>query len=316
MKVLHLDKNHPLLIEELHRYGCENWEEYLAGPEALSDRLNECEGIIIRSRFPLDRTLLERAPRLKFIGRLGAGLENIDTDFAEGRGIFLAAAPEGNRNAVGEHALGMLLALLNGMHTADREVRDGIWEREKNRGWELDGRTVGIIGYGNTGSAFAQKLQGFRVRILCTDIVPHKGDSRVEQVDLSTLRRESEVISLHVPQTPQTLGLIDRSFIEADGPPFWLINTARGKVVNTRDLVDGLRRGHIRGAALDVLEYEKSSFRGMGEQEKNRPDWEYLKSARNVLLSPHVAGWTHESKERLARVVLDKIVQHFGLVKM
>ncbi len=313
MKVLHLDRNHPLLLEEFASYGFENWEEYEAGAERLGPRLAECEGIIIRSRIPLDRALLERAPKLRFIGRLGAGLENIDTDYATERGIFLAAAPEGNRNAVGEHALGMLLALLNRMHTSDREVREGIWEREGNRGWELDGRTLGIIGYGNTGSSFAQKLQGFRVRILCTDIVPHKGDSRVEQVDLETLRRESEIISLHVPQTPQTLGMIDRSFIEADGPPFWLINTARGKAVKTRDLVEGLRSGRVRGAALDVLEYEKSSFLGVGAPAGSLPDWEYLKSAHNVLLTPHVAGWTHESKERLARVVMDKIAGHFNL---
>lgn len=315
MKVLHLDRNHPLLLEEFAAYGCENWEEYEAGADQLGQKLAECEGIIIRSRIPLDRALLERAPRLRFIGRLGAGLENIDTDYAAERGIFLAAAPEGNRNAVGEHALGMLLALINRMHTSDREVREGIWEREGNRGWELDGRTVGIIGYGNTGSSFAQKLQGFRVRILCTDIVPHQGDSRVEQVDLATLRKESEVISLHIPQTPQTLGMINRSFIEADGPPFWLINTARGKAVNTSDLVEGLQSGRIRGAALDVVEYEKSSFRGVGTEVGNLPDWEYLKSDRNVILTPHVAGWTQESKERLARVVLDKIVRHFNLRK-
>lgn len=315
MKVLHLDRNHPLLIEELAAHGCENWEEYEAPAEALTDQLAACDGIIIRSRIPLDRGLLEKAGNLKFIGRLGAGLENIDTEYAADNGIFLAAAPEGNRNAVGEHALGMLLALMNRMHTADREVRDGIWEREGNRGWELDGRTVGIIGYGNTGSSFAQKLQGFRVRILCTDIVPHKGDSRVEQVDLATLRKESEIISLHIPQTPDTLGMINRDFIQSEGSSFWLINTARGKAVVTADLVEGLRNGRVRGAALDVLEYEKSSFGKLGAEGPHQEDWTYLKQAPNVLLSPHVAGWTHESKERLARVVLDKLVNEFGLRK-
>ncbi|MBT8280480.1 MAG: 2-hydroxyacid dehydrogenase [Muriicola sp.] len=311
MKVLHLDTNHPLLLEQLAAMGFENTEEYKAGKEEVQNMISQFDGIIIRSRFKLDREFLTKATRLKFIGRVGAGLENIDVAFAEEKGIFLAAAPEGNRNAVGEQALGMLLSLFNNLNKSDREVRKGIWDREGNRGLELEGKTVGIIGYGNTGKAFARKLSGFDLEVLCCDILPNVGDEQARQVSLEELQKKADVISLHVPQTPLTLGMVNTSFIEAFHKPFWLINTARGKCVLTRDLVAALKSGKIRGAGLDVLEYEKTSFEDLFEEEKMPDEFKYLIDSDRVLLSPHIAGWTEESKVKLAQTLVDKIKAKF-----
>lgn len=310
-RVLHLDSNHPVLAEGLAALGFKNETDYESPREAVLEKIGQYEGVIIRSRIPIDAEFLERATRLEFIGRVGAGLENIDTGYASQKGVFLAAAPEGNRNAVGEHTLGMLLALLNKLHTADAEVRRGMWRREANRGHELDGKTVGIIGYGNMGKAFARKLRGFEVETLCLDILPGVGDANARQVSPDEFREHCDVVSLHVPETPLTVGMIDAAFIQGLRKPFWLLNTARGKCVRTQDLVEGLRSGKVLGAGLDVLEYEKSSFEslfGSGEM----PDaFRYLIESPQVLLSPHVAGWSVESKERLARTIVDKIRDHY-----
>ncbi len=311
MKVLHLDSNHPLLIEQFRALGWENHEEYNAPKLEVEKKIYLYDGIIIRSRFPLDQPFLEKATNLKFIGRVGAGLENIDVAYAVTRGIFLAVAPEGNRNAVGEHALGMLLALLNRFGKADREIRQGRWDREGNRGQELDGKTVGIIGYGNTGKAFAGKLSGFQTEVLCHDILPGVGDAHAVQVSLGELQERADVISLHLPQTPDTVGIINAAFIKACKKPFWLLNTARGKCVVTADLVDALKNGKILGAGLDVLEYEKTSFENLFSERELPPPFRYLIQADNVLLTPHVAGWTVESKEKLAQTIVDKIKAHF-----
>lgn len=310
-RVLHLDSNHPVLAEGLAALGFKNETDYESPREAVLEKIGQYEGVIIRSRIPIDAEFLERATRLEFIGRVGAGLENIDTGYASQKGVFLAAAPEGNRNAVGEHTLGMLLALLNKLHTADAEVRRGMWRREANRGHELDGKTVGIIGYGNMGKAFARKLRGFEVETLCLDILPGVGDANARQVSPDEFREHCDVVSLHVPETPLTVGMVDAAFIQGLRKPFWLLNTARGKCVRTQDLVEGLRSGKVLGAGLDVLEYEKSSFEslfGSGEM----PDaFRYLIESPQVLLSPHVAGWSVESKERLARTIVDKIRDHY-----
>ncbi len=312
MKVLHLDTNHPLLMEQLAALGHENHEEYHASKQEVANRIHEYDGIIIRSRFTLDRPFLERATHLKFIGRVGAGLENIDLDYAQSRGIFLAAAPEGNRNAVGEHALGMLLSLFNHLNKADREIRVGRWDREGNRGIELDGRTVGIMGYGNTGKAFARKLRGFDTEVLCYDILKGVGDANARQVTLDELQQRSDVLSLHLPQTPQTLGVVCTPFIEGFRKPFWLLNTARGKCVVTPHLVRALKEGKVLGAGLDVLEYEKVSFENLFADQHLPEDFQYLIKAENVLLSPHVAGWTLESKVKLAQTIVDKIKARFS----
>lgn len=314
-RVLHLDTNHPCLEDGLAALGFRNEADFESPRQAILDKIGGYEGVIIRSRIPIDAEFLDRATRLEFIGRVGAGLENIDAEYARSKGVFLAAAPEGNRNAVGEHTLGMLLSLMNKLHTADAEVRRGLWQREANRGHELSGKTVGIIGYGNMGKAFAGKLRGFEVETLCYDIVSGVGDSDALQVTLAEFRERCDVVSLHVPETAQTVGMVNRSFIESFRKPFWLLNTARGKCVRTEDLVEGLRSGRVLGAGLDVLEYEKSSFESLFGPAGMPPAFRYLIAAPNVLLSPHVAGWSVESREKLARTIVAKIEAHYKTLK-
>lgn len=311
MRILHLDSNHPLLIRQLHNLGFVNDEDYISSKEAIELKIAPYNGIVIRSRFTIDKTFIDAATNLKFIARVGAGLENIDVGYAQQKGIKLIAAPEGNRNAVAEHALGMLLSLFNKLNQANTEVKNGLWQREANRGVELDGKTVGIIGYGNTGKAFAKKLRGFELDVLCYDILEHIGDNNAQQVSLETLQLKSDVVSLHTPQTPQTLGMINTEFINAFAKPFWFLNTARGKSVVTKDLVAALKNGKILGAGLDVLEYEKASFEDMFTS--TMPEaFQYLIKANNVILTPHVAGWTTESHIKLAQTIVDKIKAEFA----
>ncbi|MCD8415272.1 hydroxyacid dehydrogenase [Tenacibaculum dicentrarchi] len=307
MKILHLDSNHELLLNQLNDVGFVNEQDYTASKEVIEAKINQYDGIIIRSRFTIDKQFLDKATNLKFIGRVGAGLENIDCEYANQKGIHLISAPEGNRNAVGEHALGMILSLFNKFRKADNEVRNGKWLREDNRGIELDGRTVGLIGYGNMGKSFAKKLRGFDVKVLCYDIKPNVGDENCTQVSLEELQQKADVLSLHTPQTALTTNMIDANFINAFSKPFWLINTARGKSVVTSDLVDALKSSKVLGAGLDVLEYEKKSFENLFVNQDMPEAFQYLIKADNVLLSPHVAGWTVESKQKLAQTIVDKI---------
>jgi len=310
MKILHLDTNHKLLINQLNDLGFTNHEDYTSSKEDIESKIANYDGIIIRSRFTIDKQFLDAATHLKFIGRVGAGLENIDCEYAEKKDVYLISAPEGNRNAVGEHTLGMLLSLFNKLNKADKEVRQGKWLREDNRGIELDGRTVGLIGYGNMGKAFSKKLRGFDVTVLCYDIKDNVGDANAKQVSLKEFQDEVEVVSLHTPQTPLTLNMINSEFINKFKKPFWLLNTARGKTVVTQDLVAALQSGKILGAGLDVLEYEKKSFESLFANDMPEA-FKYLIKADNVLLSPHVAGWTVESKEKLAQTIVDKIKAKF-----
>ena len=310
MKILHLDTNHPLLLNQLNDLGFINDEDYTSSKEEIKLKIKDYDGFIIRSRFSIDKTFLDAATNLKFIGRVGAGLENIDCDYAESKGITLISAPEGNRNAVGEHSLAMLLSLFNKLNKADNEVRNGKWLREDNRGIELDGKTVGLIGYGNMGKAFAKKLRGFDVKVLCYDIKDNVEDENATQVSLQKLQEEADVLSLHTPETPLTIGMVNQDFINNFKKPFWLINTARGKSVITSDLVNALKSGKILGAGLDVLEYEKASFESLFSS--TLPEaFQYLIEAQNVILSPHVAGWTIESKEKLAQTIVNKIKAKF-----
>lgn len=306
-KVLHIDSNHPLMIEQLAQMGYENVENYTSTKEEIEQTISEYEGVIIRSRFKIDKTFLDSATNLKFIGRVGAGLENIDCDYATTKGIALIAAPEGNRTAVGEHALGMLLTLMNKLNLVDQEVREGIWIREGNRGYEIEGKTVGIIGYGNMGNAFAKRLQGFDCKVIFYDIKEGLENQFAKQVTLEELQEQVDILSLHTPQTPETMNMIDEQFINRLKKPIWFVNTARGKSVNTAALVNALKQGKVLGAALDVLEYEKSSFENMFSDNTLPEPMQYLVQAKNVLLSPHIAGWTIESKEKLAQVIIDKI---------
>lgn len=311
MKILHLDANHPLLLNQLNDLGFINHIDYTSSKAEIESKIADYDGFIIRSRFSIDKPFLDAAKNLKFIGRVGAGLENIDCDYATKKGIYLISAPEGNRNAVGEHTLGMLLSLFNKLNKADKEVRNGKWLREENRGLELDGKTVGLIGYGNMGKAFAKKLRGFDVEVLCHDLKTNVGDANAKQVSLTELQEKSDVLSLHIPQTDLTLNMVDSKFINGFKKPFWLINTARGKSVVTEDLVSALKSGKILGAGLDVLEYEKSSFENLFSDD-NMPDaFQYLIASENVLLTPHVAGWTVESNIKLAQTIVDKIQAKF-----
>ena len=311
MKILHIDTNHPLLLNQLNDLGFQNNEDYTSSKEEIENKIHLYDGFIIRSRFSIDKNFLDKATNLKFIGRVGAGLENIDCEYAASINIELIAAPEGNRNAVGEHSLGMLLSLFNKLNKADKEVRNGKWLREENRGIELDGRTVGLIGYGNMGKSFAKKLRGFNVEVLCYDIKPNVGDANCKQVSLKELQIKADVLSLHTPQTELTKNMIDANFINGFKKSFWLINTARGKSVVTKDLVSALKSNKILGAGLDVLEYEKSSFENLFSDDNMPEAFKYLINSENVILSPHVAGWTVESKERLAQTIVDKIKTKF-----
>ena len=311
MKILHLDENHPILWQRLQEMGFENEQAYQASKAEVEAEIADYQGLVLRSRFLLDQAFLKKASALRFIARVGAGLENIDVDCAKSLGITLLNAPEGNRNAVGEHTLTLLLALLNKIVPAHREVTQGIWRREANRGEELTGKTLGILGYGNTGKAFAEKLRGFELRVLAYDLLQGVGDENALQVSMQKLYEEIDILSLHLPQTPLTLGKVDDAFIRAFKKPFYLINTARGRIVKTADLVKHLKTGRLKGAGLDVLEYEKSSFEALFRAEELPGDFQYLTQAQNVVLSPHIAGWTLESKRGLAEVIAQKIKEAF-----
>lgn len=306
IKILHIDSNHPLLWEQLEQAGFQNEADFTSSKQEVEAKIENYHGIVIRSRFKIDKAFLDKATNLQFIARVGAGLESIDCDYATAKGIHLIAAPEGNANAVGEHAIGMLLSLFNNLNRANNEVKSGQWKREANRGHELEGKTIGIIGYGNMGKSFAKKLRGFDVTVLCLDILPNMGDSNATQVSLSELQERADVLSLHTPWTPETDKMINADFINQFKKTFWLINTARGNSVVTADLVEALKSGKILGAGLDVLEYEKLSFETLFEGEKPAA-FEYLLQAENVLLTPHIAGWTFESHQKLAQTIVDKI---------
>ena len=306
IKILHIDSNHPLLWEQLQQAGFQNEADFTSSKQEVEAKIENYHGIVIRSRFKIDKAFLDKATNLQFIARVGAGLESIDCDYATAKGIHLIAAPEGNANAVGEHAIGMLLSLFNNLNKANNEVKSGQWKREANRGHELEGKTIGIIGYGNMGKSFAKKLRGFDVTVLCHDILPNMGNENASQVSLSELQERADVLSLHTPWTPETDKMINSDFINQFKKPFWFINTARGNSVVTEDLVQALKSGKILGAGLDVLEYEKLSFETLFEGEKPAA-FEYLLQAENVLLTPHIAGWTFESHQKLAQTIVDKI---------
>lgn len=308
IKILHIDSNHSLLWDELQAAGFQNEADFTSSKETIEAKIANYHGIVIRSRFKIDKNFIDKATNLQFIARVGAGLESIDCDYAISKNIQLIAAPEGNSNAVGEQALGMLLSLFNNLNKADKEVKNGQWNRESNRGYELDGKTIGIIGYGNMGKAFAKKLRGFDVEVLCYDILTNVADANAKQVSLEEVQQKADVLSLHVPWTPLTDKMVNTSFINAFQKPFWLLNLARGKCVVTSDLVAALQSKKILGAGLDVLEYEKLSFENLFDEDTKNEAFEYLRKADNVLLTPHIGGWTFESHEKLAQTIVNKIL--------
>lgn len=307
MKVLIIDTVDPVLTDGLRNLGYELEEDYTSAKAEIMAKLPEYGGMVIRSRFPVDKDFINSGTSLKFIARVGAGMENIDIPFAESKNIHLIKAPEGNRDAVGEHAIGMLLMLFNNLKRADTEVRNGQWKREANRGLEIYGKTVGIVGYGYMGSAFAEKLRGFGCKVLAYDKYRTSfGTADIHEVSLEELQRKADIVSLHIPQSPETLGMVNSEFINAFAKPFYLVNTARGKSVKTADLVQALKSGKVLGACLDVLEYEKASFEDMFAQDLPEA-FQYLIEAENVVLSPHIAGWTIESNQKMAQTIVHKV---------
>lgn len=306
-KILFLDSNHPVMLEMLRENGFVCEEDYTSSKADVLKKIHDYHGVIIRSRFKIDRDFLDAAANLKVIGRAGAGMENIDVAYAESKGIRCVHAPEGNRVAVGEHALGMLLSLMNNFRRADNEVRGGVWKREENRGTELTGKTVGIIGYGNMGSAFAKVLRGFDVKILAYDKYKSGfGDEHVTESSPEEIFRNADVLSLHVPLTEETRGLVNETFLDSFTKNIWLINTSRGPVVNTAALVNAIDSGKVTGAGLDVLEYESTSFENLSAEQLPEP-FQQLRKSDRVILSPHIAGWTFESHRKIGEVLATKV---------
>lgn len=315
MKVVFLDTVHEILVTRLTSEGYKCLDATALTKENCLEEINDAVGIVIRSRFTMNEEFLQFAPKLKFIARSGAGMENIDERYCKKREIDLFNAPEGNRNAVGEHALGMLLSLMRKMHTADREVRAGKWEREGNRGVELDCKTVGIIGFGNNGKAFAKKLQGFDVKLMAYDKYKKNfGDHFVMECTLNALLKNADVISFHIPQNQETIYMANDQFFNKIEKSVFLLNLSRGKIVETAALVKALKSGKVIGAGLDVLEYERTSFESFFEQELPE-EFTYLLKSDTVLFTPHVGGWTEESYFKLSAVLADKILEKYAIEK-
>jgi len=305
-KVLFIDSVHPLIREELTALGfeCDFFPDYLR--KDFEEIISQYYGIIIRSKIKIDKDFLDRATRLRFIGRVGSGMENIDLPYALAKGISCLNSPEGNRDAVGEHTMGMLLSLINHINRADRQVHEGKWIREGNRGMEIKGKTVGIIGYGNMGSAFAQRLKGFETNVISYDkYKKNYSDGNTLETSLEVIFETTDILSLHVPITKETQYMVNSEFLNKFRKKIWLINTSRGTVVNTIDLSNQLKAGKVLGAALDVLEYEDSSFESLSG--RRTEEFNYLLNADNVLITPHIAGLTAESNYKLARVLVEKI---------
>lgn len=310
-KVIFIDTVHPILAERLEENGYQcDWRTDL-DRKAILKEIGAYEGAVIRSKFRFDKEMIDAAGNLKWIARSGAGMENIDTHYAKSKGIACHNSPEGNRDAVAEHALGMILSLFNHLKRGDEEVRKGEWNREKNRGLELKGKTVGILGYGYMGVAFAERLKGFGVDVIAYDKYKTGfGNGDVEEVVQSELFERTDVLSIHLPLTEETTYLIDKEFLGKFAKPIYLINTARGKNLKTSDLLTAIEKGKVLGACLDVLEYESLSFEKLRSAELPE-DFLKLQQNEKVLLSPHVAGWTLESYYKLSSVLADKILGEF-----
>jgi len=301
-RILIVDDIHPIFIEraEALGYHC-NYRPDIKADEALSI-INQYEGLLIRSKFLVNKTVLDAAVNLRFICRAGAGMDNIDEPYAAVKGVTLLNAPEGNADAVGEHAVGMLLSLMNNFNRADAEIRSGTWQREANRGFELKGKTVGIIGYGHMGSSFARKLQGFEVNVIAYDKYKTGfSDQHAREVSMEEIVKHSDVLSLHIPLTAETDGMVDDEYLFHFKKPIFLLNTARGKVARVQAILNAIKQGKILGAGLDVLEAEK--YPGLAQQ----PWYTELVQSGKVLLTPHVAGWTFDSYRRLSEVLAQKL---------
>lgn len=310
-KILFLNAAHPVLRQRLEAYGFVCEEDFESDERELEEKIGAYDAIVLRSRVSVGRALIDRAARLKCIAREGVGLEHIDVEYAGSKGIAVLTSPEGSRDTVGEHALGLLLSLLNNLSRADRQIRQGQWIREGNRGVEIKGKTVGILGYGNMGGALARKLQGFEARVIAYDkFKTGYGDAFAREVSLEQLWEETDLFSIHIPYMPSNHYFINYDFLERFRKPVYLVNTARGLVLDTAGLVAQMEKGKVLGAALDVVEYEETSFENFRPLEAPAP-MQYLLNAPNVVLSPHIAGWSFESKLGHAEVLAEKIKKLF-----
>ena len=310
MKIIHVDKNHPILIKLLSKFGYENFKYYNSTKIEIEKIIENYDGLIIRSRFKIDKSFIKKAKRLKFIARVGSGKENIDVDYAKRNNIKIFTSPEGNSNAVGEHALGLLLSLINKIIPSNQSVKQFKWLREKYRGYELENKIIGIIGYGHTGKSFAKKLSGFNnIKVLFYDIKEIKTDEYAEKSSLEKIFKNADIISFHVDENDLSIKMFNKSFIKKMRKPFWIINTSRGKVVSLEDLKWGIEKNIIFGAGLDVIELEDYSFEKV-TFEKNKILNFFLKSEK-VIITPHIAGWTYESHHKLAKTIVDKISKYF-----
>ena len=307
-KILCIDSNHDILHETLINAGFQCDLFWNKSKEELIQLLPNYDGAVIRSKFKFTKDILDLATSLKCIGRVGAGMENIDLNYAKSKGIICLSAPEGNRDAVGEHTLGMLLMLLNNLKRADAEVRKGIWKRAENRGYEIKEKTVAVIGYGNMGSEFAKRLQGFGCTILAHDTVKTNfGNEFVTESSLQKIYDEADIISIHLPLTTETDYYINDAFLSSFKKNIYVINTARGKCLNTADLVKHMKSGKVLGACLDVLEYESTSFENIDITDLPEP-MQYILKSEQIILTPHIAGWTHESNYKMSKIIADKMI--------
>ena len=309
MKILHLDSNHPILISSLKKKGYINDLDISSSKHDIVKVIENYDGLILRSRFEIDKDFIDKAKNLKFIARVGSGLENIDCNYAKSKNIEVISSPEGNSNAVGDHAMGLLLSLLNNINTSSNQVKNGLWFREKNRGFEIEGKTVAILGMGNTGKNFAKKISGFNCKVFFYDINDKIECKYAKKSSLDFLYKNADIVSLHLPFTTETVDLFNKEIIQKFNKPFWFINTSRGKIVNTSDLIDALNDKKILGAGLDVIDIESSSFTNIDKE--SNPYFKQLLNLKNVIITPHIAGWTFESNIKLSQIITDKIETYF-----